>query len=82
MKDTSRTNEQIFNRKLMEISPEERLSMACGMFSSARELVRAGITSMGEISASELRAEIFLRLYGRDFDRAELSKILAQIKGA
>ena len=52
------------------------------MFSAARELVRAGITSKGEISASELRAEIFLRLYGKDFDSVQLSRILDRIKGA
>ena len=82
MKDTSKNNERLFTRRLMEIPPEHRLSMACGMFSAARELVRAGISASGEMSASELRAEIFLRIYGRDFDRDKLSRILAEIKSA
>ncbi|HMA76570.1 MAG TPA: hypothetical protein VKO43_04630 [Candidatus Krumholzibacteriaceae bacterium] len=81
MKDRSKTTEQLYNRKLLDLEPEMRLAMACRMFSAARELVSAGISAGGEIPASEVRAIMFLRLYGRDFTQAECTRILSRIKG-
>jgi len=80
MKDTLKTTEQFFTQKLLDLAPEERLAMACRMFSAAKELVHAGISANGEMSTSEVRAIMFLRLYGQDFDRAKCTKILSQIE--
>jgi hypothetical protein len=80
MKDTSKTTEQLFTSMLMDVAPEKRLAMACRMFSAAMELVHAGISSEGEMPTSEVRAIMFLRLYGQDFNRDKCTKILSRIK--
>jgi hypothetical protein len=80
MKDTPTHIEQLFTRKLLNLAPEERLAMACRMFSSAKALVRAGISAGGAMSAAESRALVFLRLYGQDFDQADCAKILALLE--
>ena len=80
MKDTSTAIEQLFTRKLLDLAPDERLAMACRMFSAAKALVRAGISAGGAMSAEEVRALVFLRLYGQDFDQAKRSKILSRLE--
>ena len=53
--------------------------MACRMFSAAKALAHAGISAGGAKSAAEVRALVFLRLYGQDFDQTERTKILDQL---
>ena len=66
-----------FTRQLMDLSPEERLAMACRMFSAAKALVRAGIPNAGSLSSSDVRVLLFLRLYSEDFDQARRAQIVA-----
>ena len=40
-------------------------------------LVRAGISADGARSDAELRALVFLRLYGQDFDQVKCARVLA-----
>ena len=61
--------ERLFTYKLMSLTPEERLAMPCRMFSTAG----------GAMSTTELRALLFLRLCGRDFNRAERAEVLARL---
>jgi len=61
--DTPPDVEELYRRMLLRRSPEERLCMACRMFSSARALARAG---MPTTSASQIRRQMFLRLYAAD----------------
>jgi hypothetical protein len=79
MKDTPAAMEQLYTRKLLNLAPEERLAMACRMFSAAKALIRSGISTSGAMSTAEIRALVFLRLYGQDFDQAERAKVLAQL---
>ena len=79
MKDTTTAIEQIYNRKLLDLAPDERLAMACRMFSTAKALIRAGISAGSGISTTEERALIFLRLYGQDFDQGARAKILSRL---
>jgi len=79
MKDTSIAIERLFAHKLMSLAPEERLAMACRMFSTAKALVHAGTYAGGAMSSAEARALLFLRLYGQDFNRAERAKILVRL---
>ena len=80
MKDTSKAIEQLFTRKLLDLAPDERLAMACRMFSAAKVLVHAGISAGGAMSAAEVRALVFLRLYGQDFDQVKRAKILSRLE--
>ncbi len=63
MNDTPQHVETRYQRMLLELSPSERLRMASRMFDTARRLMRAG---MAEKSPSEVRRQLFLRLYGHD----------------
>lgn len=79
MKDTSAANERLYTRMLLALAPEERLAMACRMFSTARTLALAGLGASGPMSAREARAALLLRFYGQDFDRKKLDKISSHL---
>ena len=63
MNDTPPVVDELYRRMLLRRSSAERLCMACRMFSSARALARAG---MPTTSASQIRRQMFLRLYAAD----------------
>ncbi len=80
MRDTPPEVEQRYRKMLMSRTPAERLKMASRMFDSARKLVIAGILREGNrLDASQLRAQLFLRMYGCDFTAAEREKIIEKI---
>jgi hypothetical protein len=61
---------------LLSLTPAERLRMASGMYDSGRKLVIAGILRGGQqLNASQMRGQIFLRMYGGDFTFAEMERI-------
>ena len=82
MKDTPTAIERLFTRKLLDLTADERLAMACRMFSAAKALVHAGISADGARSAAEVRALVFLRLYGQDFDQVKRAKVLSRLGAA
>ena len=63
MNDTPSDVDELYRRMLLRRSPEERLRMACRMFSSARALARAG---MPAASGAQIRRQMLLRLYDVD----------------
>ena len=63
MNDTPPEVDELYRRLLLRRSPEERLCMACRMFSTARALARAG---MPAASGAQMRRQMFLRLYSGD----------------
>ena len=70
MNDTPPEVDELYRRMLLRRSPEERLCMACRMFSSARALARAG---MPAASGAQMRRQMFLRLlYAEDLRDARL----------
>lgn len=62
---------------LMARAPEERLVMCTRMWVDARALVVAGLADEPNPEGHSLRARIFLRMYGRDFEPAERARIVA-----
>ena len=63
MNDTLPEVDELYRSMLLRRSPEERLGMACRMFSSARALARAG---MPLAPGAQMRRQVFLRLYAAD----------------
>lgn len=62
------------------LSPAERLRMASSMFDTGRALLRIGLKRQNEsIGEAQLRAQIFLRLYGEDFSGTEIKRILTSL---
>jgi hypothetical protein len=80
MGDTSMDIEKRYRDMIMAKTPEERLRMASRMFDSARKLVIAGILrERPNLSESQLRARLFLRMYERDFSAVEIQNIIRKI---
>ena len=61
-------------------TPEERLKMASSMFDAGRKLVEAGLRDQyGQLSEAQMRARVFVRMYGEDFTEEEIKKIAGKI---
>lgn len=70
MKDTQPDIECEYNRRLMSLTPAERLRMACDMFTTAKTLARAGIRAQyGDLPDDEIEHHILWRFYGDDLRR-------------
>jgi hypothetical protein len=52
------------------------------MFSTAKVLALAGIRREGGRAASSSREQLFLRLYGREFDAQEAQRIVEYLRTA
>jgi hypothetical protein len=80
MGDTQVTTEDHYKEMLLSRSPSERLKMASRMFDSGRKLVISGIVKgRPHLDTSQLRAQLFLRMYGNDFAAAERERIIKKI---
>lgn len=75
MKDTHEKIEKIYHQMMMQRSGQERLKMGLSMFDTAKKIIYSTIKDK-----SRWREEMFLRLYGNDFDEKSKNKILAHIK--
>ncbi len=67
-----------FQNLMMLKSGEQRLLMGCSMYDAAKEIVRSSIyNEYPQISAGQMKKEIFIRFYGQDFSQPVLEKILS-----
>lgn len=76
-RDTSTEAQARYRDMLMALTPEQRLIMCTRMWADARALVIAGLADEPNPEGHSLRARIFLRMYGRDFEPAERARIVA-----
>jgi hypothetical protein len=74
MNDTPETVQKFYRTLLMRRSGSERLHMGCAMFDTARALALANLRLLSQ-SDNELRARLFMRTYGGDFDPATAQRI-------
>jgi len=80
MDDTSEKIEQRYKKMLLSKPPVERLKMASRMYDSGKKLVIAGILNGRQrLDTPQLRAQVFLRMYGNDFTAAERERIIKKI---
>ena len=64
----------------MSLTPSERLRMVSRMYDSGRKLAISGIQNgRQQLNASQLRGQLFLRMYGNDFSAADRKKIINKI---
>ena len=75
--DTSAEVRARYRDMLMALTPEERLVMCTRMWADARALVVAGLADEPHPEGQSLRARIFLRMYGGDFEPVERARIVA-----
>lgn len=76
-RDTSAEAKARYRDVLMALTPEQRLIMCTRMWADARALVIAGLADEPNPEGHSLRARVFLRMYGRDFEPAERERIVA-----
>ena len=80
MNDTHPEMAVRFRNLMMSKTGQERLLMGCSMYDTAKEIVRSSIyNNCPGITEAEMRREIFLRFYGREFSRAEREKLISAL---
>jgi len=76
MNDTPEAVQNFYRTLLMRRSGSERLHMGCAMFDTARAFALANLRGLSH-SDAELRARLFVRTYGGDFDLETAAGIAA-----
>ncbi|MEA3420392.1 MAG: hypothetical protein U9Q97_01795 [Acidobacteriota bacterium] len=80
MADTTIRIEKRYKELLLSQTPSKRLRMVSRMYDSGRKLVIAGIQNgRQQLNASQLRGQLFMRLYGSNFTAADIEKIIDRI---
>ena len=80
MNDTIPEIAALYRNLIMNKSGEERLLMGCSMYDTARQIVCSAIyNNRPGIREKEMRKEIFLRFYGKEFSRDEREKVLSAL---
>jgi hypothetical protein len=66
-----------FRDLMMSKTGQERLLMGCSMYDTARQIVRDAIyNNRPEITEEDMKKEIFLRFYGKEFSPSDREKFL------
>jgi len=82
MNDTSSQVEARLNALFAQRSGSDRVLMICEMFDFARSLLVGSITAaQPDITAMELRVQVFERTYGHDLDSATRRRVIARLRG-
>ena len=82
MRDTPLKVEARFRELLLNLTPGQRLAMACRMFGTAKALVRAGLLNEKRTSPVEIRVKVFVRCYGQDVGGSARVKVLKRMWAA
>lgn len=80
MIDTTLSAEKQQQKMIASRTSVERLKMACSMFETGKRLMRAGLQNeKGLLSEAQLRAQMFVRLYGESFTPDEIKRIVTTV---
>jgi hypothetical protein len=80
MNDTHPKISEKFEEMLVAKTTQERLVMGCSMFEMSKRLVVSSILQQNPHSSpSFLRREVFLRIYGHEFDSKTVGKIVQHL---
>jgi hypothetical protein len=77
MNDTPEAIAEVMRTKFRQKNNEERLRMGFSMFDSAKAIMLA---SKENLSITEKRKMIFLKLYENELDRSTIKKVLAHLE--
>ncbi len=78
MNDTSEDVEKQLFDKMMRLSGEERMKLGAESYESARAMIRASLPA--GLTAAEIHAEVFKRMYADDFSDEQLNIRAAYLK--
>jgi len=80
MNDTTPEIAVLYRNLIMNKSGEERLLVGCSMYGTAKEIVCSAIyNNQPGITDEEMKKEIFLRFYGKEFSRADREKLFSAL---
>ena len=77
--DTSPEMQARYHEMIMALTPGQRLIKCCQMFDMAKAMVISGLEAEENPDQLSLRARIFLRMYGIDFEPGERARIVARL---
>ncbi len=77
MNDTEPKIERKIRELMKKKTAEDRLKMGCSMFSFSKTIIQASLQETKNIQQSDLKKELFLRLYGKEMDEDTKKKIAA-----
>lgn len=80
MRDTPPAIDAMYRELLMSRTPGERVRMAASMHDAAKAIIRAGIPDECWETASDLRIEVFRRLYRQGFSPEEMDHIVEGLR--
>ncbi len=80
MNDTPENVERIYRELLMRRTGEMRMKMGADMFDASRTLARAGLRHQKDFDESDMKAQLFARVYGGDFPPETLARILEHLR--
>ncbi len=76
MNDTSAGTDAYLEERYRQLTPGQRIEMACGMWTAAVGLARAGICAAEPgLTETEIRARLVRRLYGHDLEPAVIERL-------
>ncbi|MGR3179421.1 MAG: hypothetical protein ACUZ8E_15340 [Candidatus Anammoxibacter sp.] len=82
MNDTAPAIELKIKELMRRKTPEERLKMGCSMFDFSKAIIQSSLLERENIHPSDLKKELFLRLYGKEMNENEREKIAAYFSGS
>lgn len=77
MNDTTQHSEKIIKETVMGFSGEKRLILAAKSHEAVRDLILASFSN--DLTAEEVRNELFLRFYKNDFSEDEIRTIIGKL---
>ena len=81
MSDTSATTEAYLAARYRELSPGQRIEMACGMWATAVAMARAGMGDAASgLSESDQRVLLVERLYAGDLAPSVMTALIARLR--
>ena len=81
MNDTPPDVDALYRRRLMALTPGERIRMASGMFDTARALIRGRLLAeQPDLDEVELRVRLFEQVYGRDYLPDDRERIVEALR--
>ncbi|MDP2321236.1 MAG: hypothetical protein Q8O42_18080 [Acidobacteriota bacterium] len=82
MSDSLPTTEAYLAARYKDLTPGQRIEMACGMWATAVSMARAGLgEAAAGLSETEQRVMLLERLYAGDLAPAVISQLIARIRG-
>ena len=80
MNDTAPEIAVLYRNLIENKSGEERLLMGCSVYDTAKQIVRSAIcNNRPGITDEEMKKEIFLRFYGKEFSQVNREKLLSTL---